>query len=154
MDHSRFITNIKAEKINEHWKLLDDLVYYSEILQATITVPAGFETDFASVPRIPLAYLIAGNTAHGPAVVHDYQYRKGDVTREQADDIFYEGMKADNDPAAGWRRWLMWAAVRSAGWTIWNRYRRGESRFPLPDQSEPELHRLPYPTPTSDSTQA
>ena len=35
----------------------------------TITIPAGFKTDLASVPRLPFAYWLTGGTANRPAVL-------------------------------------------------------------------------------------
>lgn len=44
------------------WLLESDLVYMTKDGR-TITVPKGFYTDYASVPRIPLVYSVFGNTA-------------------------------------------------------------------------------------------
>ena len=46
------------------------------MLKDTITVPTGFFTDFASVPRMPFVFLLFGDVAHEAAVIHDYLYRK------------------------------------------------------------------------------
>jgi hypothetical protein len=40
-----------------------------------IVVPAGFQTDLASVPRVPIIYSIWGDRAHREAILHDYLYR-------------------------------------------------------------------------------
>lgn len=102
---------------NGSWQLLASLTYASQRAKMTITVPPGFITDFASVPRLPFAYWLTGNTAQAPAVIHDYLYRMHSVTRAWADAIFYEAMAEEGDPL--WRRWLMWLAVRAAGWGAW-----------------------------------
>ena len=49
--------------------------YYSEILQCEVEVPTGFQTDLASVPRVPIAYYFWGARCHREAVVHDYLCR-------------------------------------------------------------------------------
>lgn len=95
-----------------HWLLLSELAFNSEVL-GPVVVPAGFDTDFASVPRIPFAYLVAGDTAHASAVVHDYLYRYGKCTRKQADEVFLEAMAAEGVP--WWRARLMYRAVRLFG---------------------------------------
>lgn len=80
----------------------------------TFTVPAGFETDFASVPRL-LWWLYSPHGQYGKAaVVHDYCYRSGCVPRSMADRVFLEGMKV----LGVWfgRRWVMYLAVRCFGW--------------------------------------
>lgn len=81
----------------------------------TVKVPAGFVTDFASVPRfLPIAYSLCGDTAHKAAVIHDYLYRMTNKDRRRCDWIFRDAMQADGVP--GWRRWLMWSGVRIGGW--------------------------------------
>src|SRR5258708_6192683 len=72
---AEFKTKLVVEELDDKtWKLKEDLYYTSDIL-GVIYVPAGFVTDFASVPRLPFAYLLAGDTAHQAAVVHDYLYQ-------------------------------------------------------------------------------
>lgn len=95
------------------WRLLESLIYESEVAAQVVEVPAGYETDFASVPRVPVAYLAAGNTAHRAAVVHDWLYSVGTVSRQVADAVFREAAEASGVPA--WRRWLLWAGVRIGG---------------------------------------
>lgn len=114
----RFVTALASEKVEEpigwgraRWRLTQDLVYDSPLLGRQITVPAGFVTDFASVPRVPFAYWIAGDTAHEAATVHDWLLALG-VPWELAAKVFREAMKASRVPA--WRRELMYWAVRLA----------------------------------------
>jgi hypothetical protein len=109
---AEFTTSLDVEMVSDTedtWRLKSPLVFQSGIL-GTITVPVGFETDFASVPRVPLAFWLCGDTAERPAVVHDYLYGCADVTREQADDVLYEAMAAVGVP--WWRRVLIYRAVR------------------------------------------
>jgi hypothetical protein len=98
------------------WLVLRALLYWSALLDRMITVPAGFKTDLASVPRWPLAYWICGGLANEAAVIHDYLYASHLVSRRQADAILREAAKATG---VNWRRWLMWAAVRCFGWLYW-----------------------------------
>jgi hypothetical protein len=98
------------------WKLLADLVYSSDLLKRQVRVPAGFVTDYASVPRLPLAFLVAGDHAHEAAVVHDWLYTSHEVPRGKADAVFEEAIKV-SDPEAP--AWLMWAAVRLGGGGSW-----------------------------------
>lgn len=108
-----FITDLDAKRVGDVWILDQDLVYKSDFRLAPIVVPKGFETDFASVPRLPLAFWLTGDTAHQAAVVHDFLYVKGTGTKEEADSIFLEAMKVIGVPL--WRRQLMYAAVRLFG---------------------------------------
>lgn len=113
----QFLTTLKVERVGEDWMLLDVLRYRSEVVAHIIEVPKGFLTDFASVPRIPIAYWLTGDTAHAPSVVHDYLYRNRIGKRSKADAIFYEAMIADGE--ARWRAYAMWAAVRISGVSTW-----------------------------------
>lgn len=116
---ARFLTPLRAEKSGKYWTILQPLIYESDVAQKVFIVPDGFVTDFASVPRLPLAFLLAGDEAHEAAVVHDYIYSKHLTTRAQADAVFLEAMKATGEPA--WRRTLMWAGVRFGGWIAWRK---------------------------------
>ena len=118
---ARFKTALQVKLIDEarnRWRVMQPLVFFSALFDHFFSVPAGFVTDFASVPRVPLVYMLAGDTARAAAVVHDYLYT-GIVDREVADDVFLEAMAASGVPA--WRRYPMYWAVRACGGS---RYKR------------------------------
>jgi hypothetical protein len=52
-----------------------------------ITVPVGFETDLASVPRLPLIYMALGGKGPKSSVVHDWLYAQ-QAGKWFADDVF------------------------------------------------------------------
>ena len=96
-------------------------------------VPAGFDTDLASVPRV-LWWLIAPGGRHGRAAVcHDFLYRvrprvgyeaagfrcEMELARGQADRAFREAMREDGVGAV--RAWTMWLMVRLFGWASWRK---------------------------------
>jgi hypothetical protein len=118
---SHFVTDLDVRKYTHDasadgrgtWALLAPLVYSSDILRRMVTVPAGFITDFASVPRLPVAFLLAGNCGHAAAVLHDWAYTSHFITRSRADAMFREALIAGGEPA--WRAWFMWAGVRIGG---------------------------------------
>jgi len=89
------------------------LVFDSRHLSHPVEVPTRFRTDLASVPRVPLAYWLAGGLANRPAVVHDWLceklYSVRRITWRQAADILREAMEAEG--VAPWRRWLIHKAV-------------------------------------------
>ena len=87
------------------------------LTQQRVTVPAGFVSDFASVPRLPLAYLLFGDHAHQAGVLHDYIYRQRLFPRAICDRIFLAAMKGES--VAWWRRWPMYIAVRLFGWAAY-----------------------------------
>lgn len=83
-----------------------------------VSVPLGFMTDFASIPRAFRWWLGPWGRHGRAAVIHDYLYWTQTRTRREADFIFREAMCVHH---VGWlSRWLMWAAVRSpGGWLAW-----------------------------------
>ena len=59
------------------WRLLDTYEYHSVLLApwfgtGPMMIPAGFVTDLASVPRLPVVFLLAGDEAHEASVPHDW----------------------------------------------------------------------------------
>lgn len=122
---SKFITELETRDIDDNKVvLLSDLVYESDLLKTTITVPKGFISDKASVPRVPIAYMAFGDRAHRESVVHDLIYKEGKIPRRKADAIFLEAMKARNKK--WWIRSCMWLGVRLGGWIAWRQHRRNE----------------------------
>lgn len=109
----QFLTELYVHVIPGGYRLTAPLEYYSAVMGAVVIVPAGFVTDFASVPA-PGRILISG---HGhdrwAAVVHDYLYHtKHD--RKQADAIFLEALEVSGVNVI--KRRVMYRAVRTGGW--------------------------------------
>lgn len=116
---SAFLTDLDVDERGDNDAvLLSPLVYQSDRLGRIITVPAGFETDYASVPRLPFAYLFFGGIAKKAATLHDYLYRTGLVSRADADATFKEAMLVSD--VSGWRAWPMYAGVRAFGWEFYD----------------------------------
>lgn len=80
-----------------------------------ITVPAGFITDGASIPRLFWAVLSPFGDYFEAAVIHDYLYSVHNTkfTRGQADLIFKEAMY--NVGVPWYRREVIYLAVRMFG---------------------------------------
>jgi hypothetical protein len=88
----------------DHWRVAREFRYMigSEDSQQWVTVPAGYLTDGASVPRIFWSLLPPWGANGQAAVVHDLlcEYlqimdhgRMVSITRERADQIFIEAMR-------------------------------------------------------------
>jgi hypothetical protein len=58
----------------ENWFLVEDLDYEVRDTGKIVTVPAGFVTDFASIPRPFWSILPTWGKYGPPAVVHDFLY--------------------------------------------------------------------------------
>lgn len=118
---SRFLTSCVLEVADNQddgkWILREKLTYLSEAARRTIDVPAGFRTDLASVPRLPVVYLLCGDCAREAAVVHDYLYTTHQVDRATADAVLREASAVTG--VATWRRWLMYWGVRIGGARHW-----------------------------------
>ena len=126
---SRFLSDLDTRLVDESGdihQLLAPLEYESDYMMRTIVVPKDFRTDFASVPRLPLAFLLVGGKGKRAAVVHDFLYSGGieGVSRDVADRVFGEALLA-----SGYSKWvagLMYAGVRFGG----------ESRFTGPNLAQ------------------
>ena len=93
---------VKIDSPNS-FTLMEDFEYYREGNENdVIRIPAGFDTDFASIPRFLWTYLPPLGTKRNPyfkaSVLHDHLY---DIIcdypisgRKEADKIFLEAMKA------------------------------------------------------------
>ena len=114
---SAFLTPLSIEAADDQdsgeWILTRALHYQSDLARMVIIVPKGFQTDLASVPRIPLIYTVVGNVATKAAVVHDYLYSSGMVSRKMADAILREASEVTG--VSWFRRWTMWLGVRIGG---------------------------------------
>ena len=111
---NRFPNPLQAELQPDRktWRLLA-LFSYLDPDHGLVEVPAGFETDFASVPRWPLTFALLGSYGHAAAVIHDWLYTTGQLSRADADRVFLNALRSSG--IARWRAWLMWAGVRIGG---------------------------------------
>lgn len=92
------------------WRLREPVVYQGA--RETFEVPAGFRTDFASVPRLVVWLLPRYGVYTRAAILHDYLVENAAVSRADADGLFRRSMRELGVSAP--RRWMMWAAVRAA----------------------------------------
>ncbi|WFU40133.1 DUF1353 domain-containing protein [Bradyrhizobium sp. CB82] len=83
-----------------------------------VTVPAGFTTDFASIPQVFWSLLPPDGEYTYPAIVHDYLYWSQAGSKEDADSIFQFGME-DFSVAAPTIS-AIYNAVRLFGKTAWD----------------------------------
>ncbi len=59
-----------------------------------VTVPAGFVTDFASIPQSLWSFGLSPNGRYSKAaIIHDYLYWSQTCTKEQSDNILFMAMK-------------------------------------------------------------
>ena len=105
------------------WELLEPVQV--EGAAGRWTVPAGYLTDFASVPRVAVWLIPRFGDYTAAAIVHDWLITDvlptGEIDSREVDRVFREVMHELGVPAP--RRWLMWAGVRWGA--LGNRARRG-----------------------------
>lgn len=90
-----------------------------------ITVPIGYITDFASIPRI--FWFIIGHPSEKygkAAVIHDLLYTNHIYSRKRSDEIFYEAMGVLKVKL--WKRKVIYRAVRMFGY--WSYKNAGKGR--------------------------
>jgi hypothetical protein len=141
-----FQNYLDAKEIGEHcgravWKL-DAPLRFVLNPYVIIEAPAGFETDLASVPRVPFIYDLWGNKAHREAVIHDLMYRIDATTvqgkpisKEDADWYFRCAMISSNpdvrkNPQPYYIYQPRYLAVRTCGDSSFHKMKIGDS-FPL-----------------------
>lgn len=90
---------------------------------ADLTIPAGFPSDGASVPRFfwRLVFPPGDPSALRAAVIHDYIYRNHPPgwIRKAADDLFRDLLIQDGTPL--FRAYAAYYAVRLFGGRSWNK---------------------------------
>jgi hypothetical protein len=118
---SAFLTRLKMQAADNKddglWQLTSPFIYRSEVADMTFVVPTDFQTDLASVPRLPVVYLLTGGRASEAAVIHDWIYTHKMVPRRIADGVLREASAVSG--VSWWVRNLMWAGVRVFGWSHW-----------------------------------
>jgi hypothetical protein len=117
IERVEFLSEFEARAVGrKQWALLTPLqakVFYANGDEEWVIVPAGFVTDGASVPRLPLAYMLFGGRARKAATLHDYCYDRR-RNRAWADAVFLAAMENEE---SSFVRGFMHLGVRVGGWT-------------------------------------
>lgn len=148
MNKVGFLRPVKVDRTGTYdpsgraiWRLREDLCFYSAILECWVITPEGFYTNFASVPRVPFAYLWYGDICWEEPAGHDYPYtthkllivplakwvayslgtyqpEEIDCPKDLADDLFLEGLLANPRIPEG-SAYTMHKAVSWFGGSSW-----------------------------------
>ena len=107
---------------NDTWLRTLEEIHFA-LAGVEYTVPAGFECDGASIPRV--FWRIIGPPMDCDyiveAIIHDWIYRFQPVSRHVADRDFFNRLKK---PGLKIRRYLIYISVALFGWISWNRNKR------------------------------
>jgi hypothetical protein len=101
----------------DNWFLTGPLDYEIRDTGIVVTVPEGFVTDFASIPRPFWSVLPRWGKYGAPSVVHDFLYWDQRCTREQADRIVLTAME-ESEVGPVWR-FIIHRAVAWGGALAW-----------------------------------
>jgi hypothetical protein len=120
----QFVNFLEASPFadGENWFLTRALIYELPGTGLRVEVPAGFVSDFASIPRPFWSVLPTWGKYGSPAVVHDYLYWDQRCTREQADWILLLAMEETH--VGPIQRFVIHRAVRWGGALAWRHNRR------------------------------
>ncbi len=124
---SSFTEDLVVKKIaGRMWQVEREFEYHvgNKEGKVVITVPKGFQTDFASVPRLFWMIIPPDGKYTQAAVVHDFLYHKHLHSRYVSDRIFLEAMTVLEVPK--WKRLVMYRAVRIFGGFVWETRKKGK----------------------------
>ncbi len=110
-------TRLEDEHADTH-RVLAPFGYYSAILEREVWVPADFQTDWASVPKWPLFFLMLGGKGKRAALIHDYLYTIGEIGRDLCDAVFREALTLSG--YSGLTVGLFYGGVRIGGESRYN----------------------------------
>lgn len=113
---SDFLVVTPVDDTMRRWKLLKPVTVCLED-DGCFTIPEGFVTDFASVPRCFWSIIPPMGRYGKAAILHDYLYHTKSVSRKEADKIFLKAM--DLLGVSAWKKYVMYFAVRLFGWVKW-----------------------------------
>ncbi len=119
---SKFLLPLDLEYLDgRSWRLLSAFTFGSVVLARVIELPIGFQTDFASIPKVFWNLLPPTGRYGKAAVIHDFLYRTPFyATRKQADQVLFEGM---TELGVGWgTRQIIYWGVRVGGRRSWKGY--------------------------------
>ena len=100
------------------WELVKPFPYEAVEANTRIFVPAGFRTNFCSVPRVPGVYLMLGNRARRAGAVHDFLYQTMYMNdRKMCDRMLWEMVQLCG--VSRYEADAFYAAVRIGGGSHW-----------------------------------
>ena len=109
---------VRAFGDSKFWITVEDMVYVIGSTNDRITVPRGFVTDFASIPK---ALWSLGLSPYGQysraAVIHDYLYWTQGCTRAQSDRLLVIAMKESS--VSSFDELVVYEGVDKGGGAAW-----------------------------------
>ena len=136
----RYLTELDDKDISHYYILREDYKF-EDLSGGSITIPAGFIWDGASIPKVRGAIALeVGNTRYnsalGEGLIHDFMYRDPKrFSKEEADDLFYVNLVRcrNANPIA------IYEAVKVAGGDSYQGHRKRQDQG-LYDVFTPEFY--------------
>ena len=126
MENKIILKVLNSDYLFEVAKDFEKEIIFEGVL-TTITIPEGFYTDMASVPKALWFWIAPFGKHQEAALIHDYLYANSGLllglerklTRKESDQLFYEIMKKDgtNKVKAKIMKW----SVNLFGWLFWEK---------------------------------
>lgn len=126
------ISSIKLEFLEGErpmWRVIQPVMFSDGL--SSFSIPEGFESDLASVPRALWPMFPPYGNHLRAAIVHDWLYSNKAIARVRADALFLAAMESYG--TARCQRWCMYLAVRAFGWAAW----RASRVRPAPERGSP-----------------
>jgi hypothetical protein len=125
-----FLTALRVEELPDGRHLLwEPLAFYSAELRGVVIAPAGFVSDYASVPQGYWNLFPKDGPWKHAAVLHDAGYQGALITqygeplhliKPLADKLFREAMTVPPcDRVPRWKRWVMYRGVVRFGGRVY-----------------------------------
>ena len=120
-----FTTDLIIKKVGDQtYDLVEPLVW--EDNNSVIQINPKFDFDAISIPKIFWSIVDSPFTGKAvkPATLHDALYASEYFPREICDVLFLEAMESEG--VGYMKRYSMYYAVRSFGWTVWKSHKKEE----------------------------
>ena len=120
-----FLTQLEMKILgHQAYSVTQPLIYQTNGM--TIQVGVGFDFDGASVPQALWSFGFSPMTGgyQRSACLHDALYASEYFPREICDGLFLEAMESEG--VGYMKRYSMYYAVRSFGWTVWRNHKKEE----------------------------
>jgi len=109
-----FISDLVVKELPDGTKQLVKPLVYIDDSNTTYIVKVDFITDYASIPRIPIVFLVFQGLDNKAATLHDSFYSNPIMSRKLADRLFLEAIRSDKT-TPNWKATLAYYAVRLCG---------------------------------------
>ena len=87
----------------------------------TILIPKGFDTDYSSIPSC-LHWIVRWSKVDVAGVVHDWLYRRGNLTRWDADKVWRLVARSGPHSANWLQAWTCWLGLWLFGGFAWRQH--------------------------------